>query len=110
MERQRTIDDYKEAGAWMRLLKAVLTSTYVSCSKVARVKEYENPLWSAEKKIEQVCSRAEDNMFGDFPELSNEYIDVFYGAPDSHCRNDVDSEQVELMIKLVKELFKDNWK
>lgn len=110
MERQRTIDDYKEAGAWMRLLKAVFGKTLIACSKVMRVKEYESPLWAAQKRIEQVCSRAEDNMFGDFPELGSKYIDIFYGVPCSRCRNDVDREQVELMIKLVKELFEDNWK
>jgi DNA polymerase III alpha subunit (gram-positive type) len=50
----------------------------------------------------------EDNMFDDFPKLSNQHIDVFYGAPDV-TTTDVDKEQTALMRKLVKELFKDNW-
>ena len=48
-------------------------------------------------------------MFRDFPEISNQHVAVFYGTPDGKYRSDVDKEQTELMIKLVKDLFKDNW-
>ncbi len=107
MERKRTLEEYKEAGAWMRLLKSVLSKTEVACSKVTKARDYDK-LASARSKIDIVCSRAEDNMFDDFPKLSNQHIDVFYGAPDV-TTTDVDKEQTALMRKLVKELFKDNW-
>lgn len=108
MIKNRTLDDYKRAGAWMRLLKAVLGKTYIECSKVMRVGEYESRFDSVIRKVDNVCSRAEDNMFDDFPKLSDQHIDVFYGAPDV-TTTDVDKEQTALMRKLVKELFKDNW-
>lgn len=92
----------------MRLLKAVLAETYMECSKVVKASDCDI-LETATHKIDNVCSRAEDNMFNDFPKVGNEYIDVFYGTPGSTCRSEVDTEQVKLMIKLVKELFKDNW-
>jgi hypothetical protein len=109
MIQNRTLDDYKRAGAWMRLLKAVLAKTYIECSKVMRVGEYEGRFESVIRKVDNVCSRAEDNMFRDFPEISNQHVAVFYGTPDGKYRSDVDKEQTELMIKLVKDLFKDNW-
>lgn len=91
----------------MRLLKSVLAKTEAACSKVTKARDYDK-LASARSKIDTVCSRAEDNMFDDFPELSNQHIDVFYGAPDV-TTTDVDKEQTSLMRELVKELFKDNW-
>lgn len=39
MIKDRTLDDYKKAGAWMRLLKTVLAETYVECSKVLKAKD-----------------------------------------------------------------------
>ncbi len=106
MIKNRTLDDYKKAGAWMRLLKAVLAETYMECSKVLKAKDTDS-LESAIRRVDAVCSKAEDNMFGDFPELSNQYIDVFYGTPNIST-TDVDKEQIALMRKLVKELFEDN--
>lgn len=47
-------------------------------------------------------------MFNDFPKLSDQYIDVFYGTPNIST-TDVDKEQIALMRKLVKKLFEDNW-
>ena len=109
MIKKRTMDDYKMAGAYMRLLKTILPETIVACSAVLYAKDTDRFL-SAERAISQICSRAEDNMFTDFPELGNEHIDIFYGAVGNKPRNDTDREQVELAIKLVKEAFEDNWK
>ena len=44
-------------------------------------------------------------MFHDFPELPNDFIDVFYGEVDDDPRNEVDREQIELARKVADELF-----
>ena len=113
MEKKRTLEDYKVAGAWMRLLKSVFSETYMACSKVMYAKETDK-FRVAEDRISALCSQAEDNMFDDFPTLSNEYLDIFYGHigndPIYSPRGDVDREQIELASELVKELFGENWK
>lgn len=106
----RTLEDYKRAGAYMRLLKTIFAKTYIEVSKVTRVHEYENKLNAAEKRIDSVCSKAEDNMFYAYPKLSDEYLDIFYGDASAKPRNDVDREQLDLMQELVKEVFGENWK
>lgn len=110
MIQNRTLEDYKRAGAWMRLLKSVLTRTHIECSKVLRAHDADR-FNTVETKVGILCSRAEDNMFNDFPKVSNDYLDAFYGVLDSTpFRNDVDKEQVELAEELIKELFGENWK
>lgn len=109
METNRTLDDYKRAGAYMRLLKAVLAETHVACGKVLRAKETDK-FNTISRKVDAVCSDTEENMFYDYPQLDSRYCSVFYGSPDHGYRDDIDMEQIKLMIELVKELFKDNWK
>lgn len=106
----RTLEDFKRAGAYMRLLKMVFAKTLIEVSKVTRVNEYESKLNAAEKRIESVCSKAEDNMFYAYPKLSDEYLDVFYGCTNMTPRSEVDREQLELMQSLIIDLFGDNWK
>ena len=31
-------------------------------------------------------------MFRDYPEITDEYVDVFYGATDNETRNEVDAD------------------
>lgn len=93
----------------MRLLKAVTSKAHIECSKVLNARDSDK-FYTVSGKIDTICSRAEDNMFDDFPTLNNDYLDIFYGSPETKTRNDVDQEQIDLMIELVKELFGDNWK
>ena len=111
MIKKRTMDDYKTAGAYMRLLKHVMQYAHTACSAVLYAKQSDR-FYSAEKTIGALCSCAEDNMFMDFPNLeSHEGFDVFWGALDINPpRTETDKEVVELAIKLVKEAFGDNWK
>lgn len=106
MKKNRTIEDYKRAGASMRLLKAVLTEAYMACSEVLSAKDCDK-FEVAIRRVDTICSKAEDNMFRDFPELSDQYVDVFYGTPDT-CTTEVDKEQIGIMLGLVKGLFKNN--
>lgn len=104
MERNRTLEDYKRAGAYMRLLKDLLSKTHVECSNVLTAQDYDQ-FNTAEKVLNRLSSRAEDNMFNDFPKLGGEYTSIFYGTIDANPIGDVDKEQMALAIKLIKELF-----
>ena len=53
-----------------------------------------------------MCSRADDNMFHDHPEISNEYMDVFYGAVSGKPRNAVDAEVIARAKETADGLFK----
>lgn len=103
--KERTIDIYKRVGAEMRLLKSVLSKVTVDVSKVLTATETDK-LIKALDRICLICSRAEENMFKDYPNLSNEYTDVFYGALNFEPRNEVDAEIIETAKRVADELFK----
>ena len=108
MKRSRTIDDYKRAGAWMRICKAVIARTYVECGSVLLEKD-RRMFGTVSRRIASLCSRAEDNMFADYPELGNDALDTFYGAPHIEPRSETDAEQIRLMQSFVVDMFGINW-
>ena len=77
-KKERTIDLYKEAGAEMRLFRILGDILAIHISRVLSASASEK-FMRALQRIDEVRSRAEDNMFHDHPDLSNEYLDVFYG-------------------------------
>ena len=103
--KERTIDVYKRAGAEMRLLKSVLSKVTVDVSKVLSATETDKLIKELDR-ICLICSKAEENMFKDYPKLSNEYTDVFYGALNYEPRNEVDAEIIETAKRVADELFK----
>ena len=102
---ERTMETYKKAGALMRLLKELGGEALVETSKVLKASDSDR-FWRALNTIDIICSRAEDNMFTDHPELSSEYTDVFYGTVGMEPRNAVDEEVIELARKSADELFR----
>ena len=44
-------------------------------------------------------------MFRDHPEVSNEYLDVFYGDMGFEPRNEVDRDVIEIARNIANELF-----
>ena len=109
VKKNRTIEEYKRAGAGMRLLKTVAGQVLMDVSCVLSTVDQDRFSRGIEL-IHHVCSHAEDNMFHDFPGLSNDFIDVFYGEVYYEPRNEVDRGQIELARKVANELFerKDN--
>ena len=101
---ERTMEKYLLAGARMRLYKTLGTKLVNNISGVLS-KEDQGKLIVAMKRIDEVCSKAEDNMFRDYPDLSNEYVDVFYGSTDLSLRNDVDRQVMAIARKVADELF-----
>lgn len=103
-KKDRTIDEYKQAGAEMRLMKNLGTKLVVDISKVLPAAETDKLLRTL-GEMDEVCSRAEDRMFHDHPELSNDYLSVFYGAINNTPRNSLDEEMIERARQVADELF-----
>jgi len=92
---ERTLDLYMRAGAEMRLFKEARARLVVDVSKVLSASD-QDVLMRALDKVDKICSRTEENMFSDYPSLSNQYIDVFYGSISMKPRNDVDAEVIDM--------------
>lgn len=104
-KRERTLDLYKEAGAEMRLFRTLGVILAIHISRVLSTPDTDKFL-RALRRIDEVRSRAEDNMFHDHPEISNEYLDVFYGNFKGRPRNAVDAEVMAKAKEKADEIFK----
>lgn len=104
-KKDRTLDEYKRAGGEMRLFKQLGATLSVDISKVLSAGDTDKLLRALEK-VDEICSRAEDNMFRDHPDLGSEYIDVFYGNVFSEPRNELDAEMIERARAAADGLFK----
>lgn len=102
---EREIDVYENTGAYMRLLKTVGTKAVVAISPVLHAKDTDKFL-KALNSIDEICSKADSNMFSDHINLGNEYVDVFYGDLASEPRNDVDEKIITMAKESADELFK----
>ena len=89
----------------MRLFTTVAKGMVRSISEVVSGAHTDRVL-KALHVIELVCSHAENNMFRDFPKLSGEYCDVFYGCTADKPRNAVDAMMIERTKGLTDELFR----
>jgi len=89
-KKYRTKETYMDAGAAMRLLKAAGSKVADEVGKVLSAKDNDK-LLKALRVIDEVCSKAEDSMFSDHPELTDDALDVFYGTLDIESRNETDA-------------------
>lgn len=103
--KERTIETYKRAGALMRLFKELGGEALMETSKVLKSSDSDK-FWKALNAIDVICIRAEDNMFRDYPDLSDEYLDVFSGPVCAKPRNAVDEEIIALAKDAANGLFK----
>ena len=103
-KKQRTMEVYEQAGAEMRLYKSLGARLATHISQVLSSTDTDK-LLRIMGKISEICSKAEDNMFNDHPQLSNEYIDVFYGDTKNEPRNEVDKRIVQLAREAADDLF-----
>lgn len=103
--KNRTIELYKQVGAEFRLMKEVTAKLCVDASKVLTPAETDS-MMRALGRLDQTCSKAEDHMFKDHPEVSNEYLSVFYGDLSDSSNNPIDEEIIGIAKKVADELFK----
>lgn len=102
---RRTVDTYMKAGAKMRMFKTLGTKMAVEISQVLSATDTQK-LMRALDKVDEICSKAEDNMFRDHPDLSDEYLDVFYGTTEMEPRNEVDEKVIGMAREAADGLFK----
>lgn len=88
----------------MRLLKS-LSARLITDTGSILLKTQQDKLMRAMDKVSQLCSVAEENMFKDYPDLSKDYIDVFYGDVSDEPRNEVDKKIIEMAKEVSDGLF-----
>lgn len=103
-KKERTMEKYMKAGAEMRLCKNLGAKMITAIGYVLSAADRDK-LMRAMNRIDEVCSKAEDNMFCDYPNISNEYTDVFYGNVEDTPRNGVDKKIIEMAREAADELF-----
>lgn len=104
-KKERTMERYMKAGAEMRLFKNLGAKMRTAIGYVLSAAD-QDKLMRAVNRIDEVCSKAEDNMFCDYPNISNEYTDVFYGNNvEDAPRNGVDKKIIEMAREAADELF-----
>lgn len=109
MGTQITVQDYKVAGAWLRICQEVVDRTWHACSEV--LKTYDSDRFETmHYRLKKLAAKTESNMDKDFPNMWLEAPDIFFGAPADAPRTGEESEQLQLMQALIMDMFGDNWK
>lgn len=108
MKHENKLQDYKTAGAWMRLCKEVIAETKNASWSVTDHKD-QTMIETALTKISIACSRIEDRMFAEYPGFIDGACDVFYGNLLTSPRTETDSDQIRLAQELAINLFGQNW-
>ena len=108
MNKTKPLEDYKEAGAWIRLCKDVLDQTQKAASKVLDGRDVAL-ISKMHERIMLLSSRAEDKMLHDHPHFNEGATDVFFGNMQDSPRTDTDKEQIEHAQRNIINLFGDNW-
>ena len=102
--RRKTLEQYKELGAMFRTYKTMAAKLSVSASPFLTKVKWQK-LQKAIDTIGSFASELEDKMFEEHPEITDEYVDVFYGATTNEPRNELDAEMVERAKAFCKTLF-----
>ena len=104
MKRNVTIDDYIIAGAYSRLCKYVLAKTTTALSRVM-LKKDSDKLLTVNKRLNEIISTAEDEMFKRFSDLDNSYTNVFYGSIDINSRSLIDVKVKNTMLDIIDDAY-----
>ena len=103
-KQKKTLEQYKDMGAKFRVFKTMACQLSVEASQFLTTAQWQK-LQKAVDTIGAYASPIEDKMFRDYPELTDEYVDVFYGATDNETRNEVDTDVVDRAKKFCDSLF-----
>lgn len=103
-KKKRTLEKYRYVGAEMRLINELVIGLCKNAWGVASAVDNKK-LDRALELISEVRSNIEDNMFRDFPELSDDYVNVFYGGLKRQPVNRVDAEQMALAERIANFYF-----
>lgn len=97
---------YVEAGAYARLLSDIGAKASVAMSQILPAKETDR-LVNLLHRIDEVKSKADAQMFRDFPDLGHEGTAVFYGTLSQNPNCKLDEEVIGTAKAKARELFGD---
>ena len=98
------LEQYKDMGAKFRVFKTMACQLSVEASQFLQASQWEK-LQKAVDTIGAFASPIEDKMFRDYPELTDAYVAVFYGATNNETRTEVDADVVDRAKKFCNSLF-----
>ena len=101
---ERTVEVYLEAGAYARLLYDIAVKAYVSLSKILPKKDV-RALGTLLHNLAGVKSKADDQLFRDFPGIGDKGFDVFYGALYLEPDNELDEQVIRMAKEKAMALF-----
>ena len=86
-KKDRTVDLYTKVGALMRIQKWIADQIIIEGSKILPANETDRCMRELEKFSMHFSDFMEEQMFKDYPELSNAYLSVFYNGIE--CSNEL---------------------
>ena len=104
MKKTRTLEDYKELGALLRLLYSVATDAEVFAGGMFPIKEMKK-LTKLVDTLVQIKSDFDGKLFTDFPDIGKPGTHVFYGDLGREPMDDVDKDVMGLARAYVAALF-----
>lgn len=108
MKTSRTLQDYKVAGAWLRLCQEVMSRAWAASGDVLKASDSDR-FEAIEYRLKRLSARAEDEMISAYPESWHNSNDVFFGSPDIAPQSEIDADQLRLMESLIIGMFGANW-
>lgn len=103
-KKERTLEKYMEIGAQMRLCKCATVKALEALGGVLPKNDCKN-IVKAMDLLSQVASKAEDRMFMDHPDVSDEYLNAFYGTLQGEPNSEVDQKVRELAKEYAEKIF-----
>lgn len=101
----REIKDYEKMGACLRLLKGNLSALLrLSSGKVPK-SMYNSRIWAIDKELAKISGDLEERMLHDHPEVSNEYLNVFYGPAPKKGNSELEDRLNEYATEIVKTML-----
>ena len=104
MKKHATLEDYMALGADIRLLRALLIK--MVSNKMLLLSE-SSTLSRCLDMIDNFKGDQENKMLDAYPDLSNDYLRIFYGPVNREPEDEnVDKVVIELAKKTAEDLFK----
>ena len=101
---KRTMDMYVEAGAYARLLYDIVAKAATSLGQILPKKDV-SKVWRILDDLSGVKSKADDQLFRDFPGIGDEGMSVFYGALTNGPYNKLDEQVIRTAKQKAMALF-----
>ena len=107
MRNKPTIEEYKEAGAWLRICQEVISRAWYSCSAVLKTRDSDR-FEPMSYEVKMLAAKGEGNMNRDYPEYWLKAPDIFFGELRNIPQTDIEIEQLRIIKGLIEDMLGDN--